>query len=630
MPSAAPPRLTAAARRRGPLWSHLRQIPVVSDDPIEQQKLERQVATLLMEGVRTSIRATLLAVWLVAGLLTAFVNWRWAWGPALAISALAIERWLFQRRISAQLAPGCSLQATWPFALLWRMALTGIAFGTWTHGPITSPDPLATLYALSLAVIVSAVVMTQYCLWQPAVWAITTPLMLGLAIQLLWIGQHTPGFGHAVIAAFMVILWLVLLRATQRFSHAMLDNLITRLRNEPLVTELDKRRVQAEAASHAKTRFLAAASHDLRQPVHAMQLLGAALSEQLAGTHQAPLMRQMNTGVAQFSELVDEIMDLAHIDAQAVQADLMPVPLRAMLARAEAAFRPTAHERGLALWLRTPRHDAVPAVLADPALLWRVLGNLLSNALRYTPTGGVMLAVRRAHTTGGLPAWRFEVRDSGPGIAEPHRAAVFDEFYRAHDDDRTHLDKGHGLGLAVAQRMAGLMDTRVLLHPASARGRGSVFSITLPRADLTTAATAEPAQAAPSQHVMLPSGLHILVIDDDPAARLALGTLLQGWGVQATVRAGLEQAKAALPAPCLAGAPQVHGLITDHWLGQGRRSHEVLDWAQQRWPGLPVAVVSGGAGSQDIQAITQRGACFWRKPLKPDTLHAWLTQLSRL
>lgn len=581
MPSAAPPRLTAAARRRGPLWSHLRQIPVVSDDPIEQQKLERQVATLLMEGVRTSIRATLLAVWLVAGLLTAFVNWRWAWGPALAISALAIERWLFQRRISAQLAPGCSLQATWPFALLWRMALTGIAFGTWTHGPITSPDPLATLYALSLAVIVSAVVMTQYCLWQPAVWAITTPLMLGLAIQLLWIGQHTPGFGHAVIAAFMVILWLVLLRATQRFSHA-------------------------------------------------MQLLGAALSEQLAGTHQAPLMRQMNTGVAQFSELVDEIMDLAHIDAQAVQADLMPVPLRAMLARAEAAFRPTAHERGLALWLRTPRHDAVPAVLADPALLWRVLGNLLSNALRYTPTGGVMLAVRRAHTTGGLPAWRFEVRDSGPGIAEPHRAAVFDEFYRAHDDDRTHLDKGHGLGLAVAQRMAGLMDTRVLLHPASARGRGSVFSITLPRADLTTAATAEPAQAAPSQHVMLPSGLHILVIDDDPAARLALGTLLQGWGVQATVRAGLEQAKAALPAPCLAGAPQVHGLITDHWLGQGRRSHEVLDWAQQRWPGLPVAVVSGGAGSQDIQAIAQRGACFWRKPLKPDTLHAWLTQLSRL
>ncbi|GAA4001271.1 hypothetical protein GCM10022279_26530 [Comamonas faecalis] len=563
------------------MWSHLRQIPVVSDDPIEQQKLERQVATLLMEGVRTSIRATLLAVWLVAGLLTAFVNWRWAWGPALAISALAIERWLFQRRISAQLAPGCSLQATWPFALLWRMALTGIAFGTWTHGPITSPDPLATLYALSLAVIVSAVVMTQYCLWQPAVWAITTPLMLGLAIQLLWIGQHTPGFGHAVIAAFMVILWLVLLRATQRFSHA-------------------------------------------------MQLLGAALSEQLAGTHQAPLMRQMNTGVAQFSELVDEIMDLAHIDAQAVQADLMPVPLRAMLARAEAAFRPTAHERGLALWLRTPRHDAVPAVLADPALLWRVLGNLLSNALRYTPTGGVMLAVRRAHTTGGLPAWRFEVRDSGPGIAEPHRAAVFDEFYRAHDDDRTHLDKGHGLGLAVAQRMAGLMDTRVLLHPASARGRGSVFSITLPRADLTTAATAEPAQAAPSQHVMLPSGLHILVIDDDPAARLALGTLLQGWGVQATVRAGLEQAKAALPAPCLAGAPQVHGLITDHWLGQGRRSHEVLDWAQQRWPGLPVAVVSGGAGSQDIQAITQRGACFWRKPLKPDTLHAWLTQLSRL
>lgn len=337
MPSAASPQPTAAARWPGRPWAHLRQFPIVSDDPIEQHKLERQVAALLMDGVRTSMRATLLAVWLVAGLLVSFVDWLWAWGPALAISALAIERWFFQRRISARLASGDSLQATWPFSLLWRMALMGVAFGTWTHGPIMSSDPLAMLYALSLAVIVSAVVMTQYCLWQPAVWAITAPLMLGLAAQLLWIGQRTPGFGHAVIAAYMVILWWVLLRATQRFSRAMLDDLVTRLRNESLVAELDQRRVQAEAASHAKTRFLAAASHDLRQPVHAMQLLGAALGEQLAGTRQAPLMRQMNTGVAQFSELVDEIMDLAHIDAQAIQAHLMPTPLRTMLARAEAA-----------------------------------------------------------------------------------------------------------------------------------------------------------------------------------------------------------------------------------------------------------------------------------------------------
>ncbi|WP_186764674.1 hybrid sensor histidine kinase/response regulator [Comamonas flocculans] len=268
-------------------------------------------------------------------------------------------------------------------------------------------------------------------------------------------------------------------------------------------------------------------------------------------------------------------------------------------------------------------------MLADPALLWRVLGNLLSNALRYTQTGGVMLAVRRARTASGLPAWRFEVRDSGPGIAALHRATVFDEFYRAHDDDRTHLNKGHCLGLAVAQRMAARMGTRVLLHPASERGRGCVFSITLPRADLTATVPAEPAQAAPLQRTMLPPGLHVLVVDDDPAARLALSTLLQGWGVRATICAGLEQAQAALPQTGLADTLHVHGLITDHWLGQGRRSHEVLDWARQRWPGLAAAVVSGGASSQDVDAITRHGARFWRKPLKPDTLHTWLAQLPR-
>lgn len=602
-------------------WRRLGLLPKLADDPAQQEQVERQALALLLQGRRITLLGTLFGVPLGAWLLDDYIGNAWAWGTAGAMYLAGLESAWHLRRTQHQLAGGAP---PGPLArgLIWRVALVGMLFNGWNWPAIDAPNFMATIYVLSIALMVATSSMTQYCIWPAAVTALVTPLLLGLAGRLWWV-PDAHGDGRLAGGVFMVALWVMLLAATRRFARAMQSDLLTRLRNEALMTELDTRRQQAEAANHAKTRFLAAASHDLRQPVHAMQLLGGALRDRLAGTPEAPLAQQMNAGVAQFSELVDEIMDLARIDAQAVQAHLAPVSLHAMLIRADTVFRTTAEERGLALWLRAPQRLDASAVLADSALLWRVLGNLLSNALRYTPAGGVMLAVRRARTPGGQPAWRFEVRDSGPGIEPQHRPRIFDEFYRAHDADRSGRNAGHGLGLSVAQRMAGLMGTSVELHPTSTHGSGAVFSITLAQIEPGRDQTAAPAAREPAPFAALPPGLRVLVVDDDPAALQALGALLHGWGVQATLAANLAEAQAALQTH-----PPLHAVVTDHWLGGGQRSYQVLDWIDQHWPGLPAAVVSGGADSAEVDTIAQRGAVFWRKPLKPDTLHAWLSALS--
>lgn len=610
------------------LWHRLTSLPIRTFSEADQLHLEQKALDLLVQGQRTALLTTMLGPGITAALFTPYVGVGWAWIPAIALYLLAAERVVLLRRMHARRQLDDGAPRCWAVQIMARIALAAIIIALWNHAAIATADAIPTLYALSLAIIVCAGGMTQYCIWPAAVWALVTPVLLGLALQLLWQGGVQLEAGYLVIAIFIVALWITLSVASARFAKAMLSDLLTRLHNEALIAELDQRRQQAETAAHAKSRFLAAASHDLRQPVHAMRLLGAALGEQLTGTAQAPLMQQISSGIAQFSALVDEIMDLARVDVSALQAQATPVALHPLLARAETVFRPNAQERGLALWVRTPQHEAPPAVLADAALLWRVLGNLLANAVRYTPKGAIMLAVRQAHTADGAPAWRLEVRDSGPGIAVEHHNTIFDEFYRAHEPDADGSDSGHGLGLAVAQRMARLMGTQVVLHPVSGQGRGTVFSITLPRAEPIVPAAIATATLSATSQAPLPAHLHLLVVDDDAASRLALHALLQGWGVQATLADGLAQVRAAIDAQPGNSPPPFHAVLTDYWLPAGARALSVLRLVHARWPGLPAAVVSGGASEEEIVAITRAGARFWRKPLNPHTLRAWLASLA--
>ncbi|WP_028604564.1 ATP-binding response regulator [Ottowia thiooxydans] len=601
----------------------------IGDTPARQLQLEHEALTLLTKGARAMGISSALGVPLAAWLLQGFIGAAWAWGTAALMLLATAERSYFLHRLERAKALGAIDPRRWAHGIVWRCLLVGLLFNGWNYPSMQSPEFMAAIYMFSIALMVATNAMTQLCVWPAAVWAYISPLLWGLAWQ-LWTVEDAHDDGRLAGGVFLLVLWGMLLASTQRFAASIQRELRTRLRNEELMDEVDEKRRQAEEASAAKSRFLAAASHDLRQPVHAMSLLGEALREQLRDTPQAPLMQQMVAGVDNFSELVDEVLDLARMDAGAVHAHIAPASAHALLARAEASFRPSAAARGLAFWLRPPAKGGELSVLADAALLWRVVGNLVANAVRYTPTGGVMLAIRRARVH-GQPAWRFEVRDSGPGIPELHRDAIFDEFYQAHDAHRSRSGgEGHGLGLAVARRMARLMGTDVRLHPASALGTGSVFSITLVAAPsgATAAVPAAPTFQSPTQ-ARLPvqppklHGLRVLVVDDDPAACHALQALLQGWGAQVHTAPDPASATQVARSTADAGEP-LQVLITDHWLAGGALSHDVLDAVRPHAPGLRVAVVSGGASAEEAVALAQSSVTFLPKPVRPHALRDWL------
>lgn len=291
--------------------------------------------------------------------------------------------------------------------------------------------------------------------------------------------------------------------------------------------ELQAGKEAAERADQAKTRFLAAASHDLRQPMHALSMFVSALEHEPDADRQAQLLSRISTATQSMGDLLDSLLDISKLDADAIQAQLGPVALKPLLMRLTATYSELAAGRHIEVVLRTKAHW----VLSDAVLLERMIGNLVSNAIRYTVgdgSGKVMIAVRRAGRD-----LRIEVRDNGPGIPEDMQEAVFEEFMQLDNPERDR-SKGLGLGLAIVRRLG-----RILRHPVGLRSRpgaGSTFSITVP----LTLPPPQPRQADRPATPGFPAtlanrslqGRRVLVVDDDALVRESLAQLVSLWGAE--------------------------------------------------------------------------------------------------
>jgi signal transduction histidine kinase len=227
----------------------------------------------------------------------------------------------------------------------------------------------------------------------------------------------------------------------------------------------EKNRLLAEASEH-KSRFLAAASHDLRQPLYALGLFAAQLHDRMKSTEDALLISRIDTTVATMNRLFDALLDISKLDAGALTPTIADFPITALLTRIESTFATLADKKGLSFRLH---RDSDIWVRSDPILLERIVLNLVSNAVRYTTTGGIIVGYRRRDHS-----LRIEVWDTGPGIPEEQRRKIFSEFYRIDGND----EAGLGLGLAIVERLS-----RLLEHPldlSSTPGKGSRFSVTVP------------------------------------------------------------------------------------------------------------------------------------------------------
>ena len=365
----------------------------------------------------------------------------------------------------------------------------------------------------------------------------------------------------------------------------------------------------AEAANISKTRFLAAASHDLLQPLNAARLFTAALRQQPGlDSESSQLAERIDASFRAAEDLLDGLLDTSRLDAGSYRPEIGAFALIELFDSLKAQFAVVAEQRGLRLRVM----PTTLAVRSDPQLLRRILQNFLSNALRYTRKGSVLLGARRAH--GEV---RIEVWDSGPGIAAGQRARIFDEFQRL-EQPSPWGEKGLGLGLSICDRLAGILHHRLDLH--SRPGHGSCFAVTVPRSDTVTARRQRVQR--PGIDEQLP--LTVLCLDNDAAILDGMRALLSRWGVDCRLAPDLARARAEL----LRGPVDL--ILADYHLADEVDGLQALQRLQTEFPRLPpAAMITADRGSELKQRARALGYPLLHKPLRPAALRALLTALLR-
>ena len=374
-----------------------------------------------------------------------------------------------------------------------------------------------------------------------------------------------------------------------------------------LFEELQDKRRQLEMANRYKSHFLASASHDLRQPLHALNLFVAQLPVHSDPAERDRLIGRINAAVGAMNELFEALLDMSKLEAGLLEAEVTEFPLAHLCKRIETTFAEAARQQGLRL-------SVVPStawVRSDFVLLERILFNLVSNALRYTARGRVVVGVRRR---GGQ--LRIDVCDSGPGIPTDQQRHIFDEFYQLPGGGHR---GGLGLGLAIVDRLSRLLDHPLTL--ASEPGRGTRFSVSVPRVAALRGVSEVP------DLPLRPDPLHdkrVAVIDDDPLVLEGMRDILHGWGCQ-VIAAATEE---ALQEQIAAHPRRPDLIIADYRLANGRSGLQVIERLHDRLgAAIPALLISGDTAPERLRDASAKGFHLLHKPVSPLRLRALLHQL---
>ncbi|MGE0497586.1 MAG: hybrid sensor histidine kinase/response regulator [Ramlibacter sp.] len=443
---------------------------------------------------------------------------------------------------------------------------------------------------------------------------------LSLNVVLLWRGNDA---FHSLMALAMTVLLAANLTFMRSIARIFTRSVRVGFENLDLVERLRQQTVTAQEANAAKTKFLAAASHDLRQPVHALNLFVEALGNTALDAHQQTILGHARAASHASREMLDTLLDFSRIEAGVMEPVARATPLAPLLRALEDEFGPQADARDLAY----RSHDTRAVAWCDPALTSLILRNFVSNAIRYTQRGGVLVGVRQRQGQLMVQVW-----DTGIGIAREHWQEVFREFRQLANDERDR-HKGLGLGLAIVKGLADAMGTRVSV--VSRPGRGSVFSLMLP---LTVGRQAQsgdvfdPVSTVPGVYARSlwtpPAGslsdLDVLVVDDDISVRAGMQTLLESWGC--TVRT----AESAPEAVRLAKERAPSALVTDYRLRGAETGGDVIAAIRAVCgESLPAIVITGDTDPTRIREAASLTAALLHKPVNAAALQDALAQAVR-
>ncbi len=371
----------------------------------------------------------------------------------------------------------------------------------------------------------------------------------------------------------------------------------------------------AEDALRAKNQFLATASHDLRQPAHAMSMLIEAISNRNRDASLAPALTDLRSSLRSMNLMFNSLLDLSKLESGVIAVDRKPVHLQPLLRELSAMFEHEARDRQLQLRLHLPTEAAI--VDTDPNLLRQVVLNLLQNALRYTERGGVLLAVRRKGQN-----WQVQVCDTGIGVAEEAQANIYLPYFRQ-EHAWSAQSEGHGLGLSVVARCALLLKAPIEMR--SRLGRGSRFWISLPRLSRDDLPNDQALISAESTHnntvLQAINRGSCLIVEDDPQVSRAWKVLMQSWGIDTCLVTNSAEALA-----CLDQGFKPHVILCDERLRAGESGFELLQALMVRLPDAHGAMVSGEFDSPALRQAEDEGYLVFRKPLEIHLIHDVLSR----
>ena len=509
--------------------------------------------------------------------------------------------------------PGVAAAARWGRYWVAGSMIAGALWGAagWIAFP-GSPPHEALLIVCLFGVVMGGLNLTS--VYRPSFYGFVLPALVPLIVRVALVGDTV----HFYTAGVMTVVLSFVLGFGHRLNDVLTQSLAIRYENVDLITELRERtraaqeaRTAAETANRAKSQLLAAASHDLRQPLHALGLYVAALAARARDSEWRALVGSVQAAAEALDSQFAQLLDLSRLEAGALTPQRCAVPLLPLLTRLASEFAPQAAARGLSFRIVPTRL----AVDSDPSLLLRIARNLAANAVRYSRTGGVVIGARRRgeHVT-------VEFVDTGLGIAPAHQALVFEEFYQVQAGVGGGADGGMGLGLAIVRRLAGLLGHGVTL--VSRPGHGSRFAVVMRRVPAPISPSAPPRAArimpSPRESAGLAERL-IAVIDDDRAAVDAMRVLFETWG--AAVAGGTDAAGCFAACGALARYPDL--IVADLHLFAGESGIDaILRLREEFGLAIPALVISGDTGPVADERVRDAGLALLPKPVVASALRA--------
>jgi signal transduction histidine kinase len=528
----------------------------------------------------------------------------WTWAPALVILYIItlVRVYLIQQ---FHREPERRSSRQWMYSQAATGGLAGIFWGLSATAMLAYLPVTLQLFVLTVSAVVAASAMSEgmSLVLPPRIFTIGS--ISPPAFWLLFAGDRL----HFLLAVMLLLFIPVAIVLGDKKHKMFLEAQRLRFHNEFLVAELSRQHELLESASKAKSRFLAAASHDLRQPLAALMIFLEQLEfERQLSPSGKDVLEHAQQATTSLCGLLDGLLDISRLDGHAIRLKIKSFAIQNLFDELEKEFRPIAEQKGIRL-----KFSPCSAVIeSDIILAVQILRNLISNALRYTPSGGVLVGCR--HRQGKLS---IEVHDTGIGIPEDQLSKIFDEFYQVNNPERDR-QQGLGLGLSIVDRAA-----RLLGHPVtltSTPGKGSTFTVTVPLAK--AAIIEEQADSAQLQVVPDLEGRLIAFIENEGSIRAGMQSLLQSWGCRVVV----ADSAANMIKQLEAMDQTVDMIISDFGLRGSLNGVDAINAIRQRWgAGLPAMLFTGNISKDTYTLARNASLQILYKPAKADALREAIT-----